>query len=94
MAKQEISDERKAEIESHARRCIEHMQAEYWRLRNGKTLSMVCPYCQVENWPDETICCEMFGKAFLAIMERQDEVDKGVAGAHILKSMMKGQAIQ
>lgn len=77
----ELTPERKAEIEIEARRKMDLMQAEYWRMRNGKQVFMRCPYCGLINLEDQEICCNLFAKAFGAILDRQKEVD--IAASHV-----------
>jgi hypothetical protein len=79
--------------EQIAARRLEFIQKEYWRLRNGKARFMRCPYCtsdaRMKNWPDaQKICCPMFAKAFRAILDRQEAIDKAWAAAQFEKAVM------
>lgn len=76
-----LSDERKEEIRRSAGLKLDFVQQQYWKLRNDKQDHMMCPYCLKENREDEELCCEMFNKAFAAILERQNQVD--VAASHV-----------
>lgn len=89
-----ITPERKAEIEKQAKLNLEFVQREYWRLRNGKSRFMRCPYCtndaRRKNWLNSReMCCYLFANAFEAILDRQDEVDKGLAMADQVGRMLK-----
>jgi hypothetical protein len=84
----EISDKQKAQQN------LEFLQKEYWRLRNNTQRYMRCPYCtedhRMRNFPGSPqFCCKMFAKAFKAILDRQEEIDKAWAGAQVMKSAMK-----
>ena len=90
----ELSAERKAEIEKESEQKLEFVLREYWRLRNGKARFMRCPYCSAgscsagscsagnmmrKNWPNgKSLCCALFAKAFKAILDRQDRIEAGM----------------
>jgi len=82
-----ISDQRKEALREASKRKMMFMEAEYWRLRNGRQDYMRCPYCvkgrhgRRRNHVDRPLCCAMFAKAFGAILERQNQVD--IAAAHV-----------
>ena len=73
-----------------AQKRLEFLQAEYWRLRNGKQRYMRCPYCETQenmrrNFPhQDKMCCRMFAKALSAILDRQDEVDKALFAVKVM----------
>ena len=85
----ELTADAKAAMDDAARRKMNFMEVEYWRVRNGKSRYMRCPYCKTDaekdyrsNFVDgETVCCALFAKAFQAVMDRQDEVDKAAMHA-------------
>lgn len=76
---------------------LEWMQREYWRLNNGKQRYMRCPYCSPLDskvkrrnyFGAPKFCCDFFGKALKAILDRQDEVDKGMNAARNIQRIMK-----
>jgi hypothetical protein len=87
-----ITKERKAEIEAMSRRKMDFVEREYWAFRNEKQDYMRCPYCMVQpptangplysrNYVDTEVCCPMFSKALMAILDRQRQVD--VAASHV-----------
>lgn len=82
-----ITPERKEAIRDASMRKMSFMEAEYWRLRNGKQAYMRCPYCakgrhgRKRNYEGKTVCCSLFAKAFGAILERQSQID--VAASHV-----------
>lgn len=95
-----LSAAQKQKIEANSRRKLDYLQAEYWRLRNGKQEYMRCPYCvkgrhgRRKNFVDGAMCCVLFAKAFGSILERQNAVD--VAQKHAsnivrLSQMVKGK---
>ncbi len=59
---------------SEAERAEQRLQNILDQLRayeNGEQHSIICPYCAKINNPKfENFCCEMFGKASLAALER------------------------
>lgn len=87
-----MSDEKKA-----ARDKITFLEREYWRVRNGKQRYMRCPYCSPfenlkelnRNFPNAPcFCCPVFAKAFKAILDRQDEVNKAQIAAQRAVAMI------
>ena len=90
-----LTQERKSELESIARRKMQMMEREYWRVRNDKAKSMDCPYCGGKSVVDgKTVCCFMFAKALEAVLDRQEEIDKAAKHArtiHTLGQMVEGR---
>lgn len=96
----ELTPEQKNRIDEAARRKMNFMEVEYWRIRNGKSKYMRCPYCRAgqvyrRNFIDgKTVCCALFAKAFEAIMDRQYQVDIAAQHArtiHTLGQMVEGR---
>jgi hypothetical protein len=91
----ELTAERKQELESIARRKMQAMEREYWRVRNDKAKAMDCPYCSGKSVVDGTaVCCSMFAKALEAILDRQEEINKAAKHArtiHTLGQMVGGR---
>jgi hypothetical protein len=93
-----LSASQKEKIEANSRRKLDYLQAEYWRLRNGKQDYMRCPYCvkgrhgRRRNFVDGPICCVLFAKAFGAILERQNQVD--IAQKHASNIIRLGQMVE
>lgn len=43
-------------------------------VRRGQLSFLLCPYCGTENTPvDEKLCCELFGRASQAVLDRLDK---------------------
>lgn len=82
-----ISEYRKEVIRKNSRLKMAFVEAEYWRMRNGRQSYMRCPYCangrhgRRRNFEDKPLCCGTFAKAFGAILERQNQVD--IAASHV-----------
>ncbi len=75
-----LTDERKREIEAESKRKITFMEREYWALRNEQQDFMRCPFCANGgdirlNFVGQPMCCPLFAKASGAILERQAQVD-------------------
>jgi hypothetical protein len=82
-----------------AQKKLEFTQQEYWRVNNGKQRYLRCPYC-VRNMEGKSalfrrnfmgcprFCCDTFGRALKAILDRQDEVDKAWNAAQFAKNVM------
>ena|SRR5271170_7801706 len=93
-----LSSIQKEKIEANSRRKMDYLQAEYWRVRNGKQDYMRCPYCvkgrhgRRKNFVDSAMCCVLFARAFGAILERQNAVD--VAQRHAQNILSLAQAVQ
>lgn len=77
---------------------MEHMQREYWRVRNGKQRFIRCPYCCESGDLKEMyrnfhgapqFCCPTFARALKAILDRQDEVDKAWKAAQTVTKLGK-----
>ena len=91
--REELSPERKTELEAESKRKITFMEREYWKLRNGEQEYMRCPYCAIAstsdkrerefriNYVGQPMCCPLFAKMFGAILDRQIEVD--AAAGHV-----------
>lgn len=83
----ELTAARKETIREASKRKMSFLEAEYWRMRNGRQDYMRCPYCskgrhgRKRNHEDKPVCCLMFAKAFGAILERQLQVD--IAASHV-----------
>lgn len=58
---------------------IEFIRDQIFQIRAGLLSFVRCPYCGHENTPvDEKLCCELFGKASDAVLDRiekQEAVD-------------------
>ena len=98
-AESSIPAERKAELDKRARENVTFLEREYWRVRNGKQRFMRCPYCANErslngekvtpfyrrNFIDgKKLCCALFARAFEAILDRQDEIDRAASAARTI----------
>lgn len=80
-----------------AQQKLEHLEREYWRVRNGKQRYLRCPYCtptgdlkeMFRNFPGAPqFCCSTFARAFKAILDRQDQVDTAYAAAkHTIRAL-------
>jgi hypothetical protein len=81
----------KEELRAASLQKMEAMQREYWRLRNGKTAVMRCPYCLGVNVEGHKMCCNLFARAFKAILDRQDEVDSGFRVLQQVQGLMQGE---
>ena len=91
MSQKRIKVKTAGEYAKESRLKLESVQQEYWRLRNQKKEYMRCPYCKDTNYPgDDPLCCELFAKAFKAVLDRQEEVDKGLAMAGQVQRMLSG----
>jgi hypothetical protein len=91
----ELTAERKQELESTARRKVQFLEREYWKVRNKEQKYMNCPYCEGRSIVDGTaVCCSMFAKALEAILDRQEEINKAAKHArtiHTLGQMVGGR---
>lgn len=58
---------------------IKFIRDQIQSIRAGKLSVILCPYCGGENTPvDEKVCCQLFGEACMAIMDRiekQEAID-------------------
>lgn len=90
-----LTPDQKAEIDATAKKNMNFCEKEYWRVRNGKSRFMRCPYCATppfyrRNFVNgKKVCCALFAKAFEAILDRQDEVDKAQAAAQTIVRLGK-----
>lgn len=100
----ELSTEQKAFLDEKARKSLDFMQREYWRIRNGKQRFMRCPFCATErilngketmpfyrkNFIDgKKVCCALFARAFEAILDRQEEIDRAASAARTILAIGK-----
>jgi len=53
-----------------AERRLENIYAQVKACDEGRTNVITCPYCGGLNKPDVDFCCDLFGKASLAALER------------------------
>ncbi len=51
---------------------VENVEAQVKAAMRGATNVLTCPYCRLQNKPNEPICCMMMARAVAAIMERVD----------------------
>jgi len=83
------------DLKAASQKKLEFMQAEYWRVRNGKQRYLRCPYCKAGEvmrrnfYGAPKFCCDTFARALKAILDRQDEVDKAAAAARTIVRVMK-----
>jgi hypothetical protein len=86
-----MSEKTAEELQHDARVKLDFLQQEYWRVRNGKKQHVRCPYCLAMVYPgDDPLCCDLFAKGLKAILDRQDEVDKGMQMASQVQRMLNG----
>lgn len=90
----ELTKEQKEKIEAESQRRLSFIQMEYWRLRNGRQQYMRCPYCRGakrkgmrKNFEGGAMCCNLFAKAFKAILDRQDQVDRAAQAARTIHAI-------
>jgi len=70
---------------------MEFLQREYWRVHQKKQDYMRCPYCLSENPIGiDPMCCPLFAKALKAILDRQEEVNRGLGWAQHAQRMLNG----
>ena len=55
---------------------IQFLEDQFSQVRSGDLDWILCPYCGGENREtNQALCCEMFTKASLAILDRMDKQD-------------------
>lgn len=50
---------------------VEFVRGQVEKLRAGKSDSLKCPYCDMENLAGEEFCCVLFTQALAAVLHRE-----------------------
>jgi hypothetical protein len=89
-----MEESEKNEIDRQSKQKLDHLQQEYWRVRNGKQRFMRCPYCvrgtvmRRNFYGSPKFCCDTFAHALKAILDRQDEVNRAMQAAAFTTKVM------